>query len=204
MANSKGKNTVSAVEELAAPIAESLGLRIWDVRYLKEGSQWYLRVFIDKDGGVDINDCENMSRAIDEPLDRLDPIDGEYILEVSSPGIERELIKPEHFLQFIGADIMVKMIRPIDGVGKEFKGVLTAFDDGMVTVTDHSGENTVTISKKDAAYIKLDDLMHADENYGKPDYFTPDGVHPNPNGAAFIAKHYLEAVKPLIDEIIAK
>ena len=158
MANSKGKNTVTAVEELAAPIAEGLGLRIWDVRYLKEGSQWFLRIFIDKDGGVDINDCENMSRAVDEPLDRLDPIEGEYILEVSSPGVERELIRPEHFEQFIGADIMVKMIRPIEGIGKEFKGVLTAYEDGMVTITDHSGENTVTISKKDAAYIKLDDF----------------------------------------------
>ena len=158
MANSKGKNTVTAVEELAAPIAEGLGLRIWDVRYLKEGSQWFLRIFIDKDGGVDINDCESMSRAVDEPLDRLAPIEGEYILEVSSPGIERELIRPEHFEQFIGADIMVKMIRPIEGIGKEFKGVLTAYEDGMVTITDHSGENTVTISKKDAAYIKLDDF----------------------------------------------
>ncbi len=158
LANSKGKNTVTVVEELAAPIAESLGLRIWDVRYLKEGSQWYLRVFIDKDGGVDINDCENMSRALDEPLDKADPIDGEYILEVSSPGVERELIRPAHFEEFIGADIMVKMIRPIEGIGKEFKGVLTAYEDGMVTVTDHSGENTVTINRKDAAYIKLDDF----------------------------------------------
>lgn len=158
MANSKGKNIVTAVEELVAPIARDLGLRIWDVRYLKEGSQWFLRIFIDKDGGVDINDCESMSRAVDEPLDRLDPIEGEYILEVSSPGIERELIRPEHFEQFIGADIMVKMIRPIEGIGKEFKGVLTAFEDGMVTVTDHSGENTVTVSRKDAAYIKLDDF----------------------------------------------
>ena len=158
MANSKGKNTVTAVEEIARPIADDLGLKIWDVRYLKEGSQWYLRVFIDKDGGVDINDCERMSRALDEPLDQADPIDGEYILEVSSPGIERELVKPEHFAAFIGADIMVKMIRPIDGIGKEFKGVLTAFEDGEVTVTDHSGENTVTINKKDAAYIKLDDF----------------------------------------------
>ena len=150
MANSKGKNTVSAVEELAAPIAASLGLRIWDVRYLKEGAAWYLRVFIDKDGGVDINDCE--------AIDRLDPIDGEYILEVSSPGVERELVRPEHFEEFIGADIMVKMIRPIEGIGKEFKGVLTAFEDGTVTVTDHSGENTVTIGKKETAYIKLDDF----------------------------------------------
>ena len=158
MANSKGRSTVTVVEELARPIADELGLRIWDVRYLKEGSQWFLRIFIDKDGGVDINDCERMSRALDEPLDEADPIPGEYILEVSSPGVERELVRPGHFEQFIGADIMVKMIRPIDGIGKEFKGVLTGYDDGMVTVTDHSGENTVTISKKDAAYIKRDDF----------------------------------------------
>lgn len=158
MANSKGKNTVSVVEEIVRPIADELGLDIWDVRYLKEGSQWFLRIFIDKDGGVDINDCERMSRAIDEPLDRADPIDGEYILEVSSPGIERELVKSAHFDAFIGADIMVKMIRPIEGIGKEFKGVLTAYEDGEVTITDHSGENTVTINKKDAAYIKLDDF----------------------------------------------
>ena len=152
------KNTVALVEELAAPIAESLGLRIWDVRYLKEGSQWFLRIYIDKDGGVNINDCEAMSRAIDKPLDELDPIEGEYILEVSSPGIERELIRDRHFEAFIGADVMVRMIRPIEGVGKEFKGVLTAYDNGEVTITDHSGENQVTIRKKDAAYIKLDDF----------------------------------------------
>jgi len=158
MANSKGKNTVTVVEEIARPIAEGLGLSIWDVRFLKEGSQWFLRVFIDKDGGVDINDCERMSRALDEPLDEEDPIAGEYILEVSSPGVERELVRPEHFEQFIGADIMVKMIRPIKGIGKEFKGVLTAYEGGEVTITDHSGENTVTILKKDAAYIKLDDF----------------------------------------------
>ena len=158
MANSKGKNTVSIVEEIARPIAEELGLRIWDIRYLKEGSQWFLRIFIDKDGGVDINDCERMSRALDEPLDEADPIAGEYILEVSSPGIERELIRPEHFEEFIGADIMVKMIRPIEGIGKEFKGVLDGYEDGEVTISDHSGENTVTINKKDAAYIKLDDF----------------------------------------------
>ena len=158
MANNKGRNTAAIVTDIAAPIAQSLGLRIWDVRYLKEGAQWYLRIFIDKDGGVDINDCEAMSRALDEPLDREDPIDGEYILEVSSPGIERELLRPEHFEQFIGADIMVKMIRPLEGIGKAFSGVLTAYEDGEVTITDHSGENVVTINKKDAAYIKLDDF----------------------------------------------
>ena len=158
MAKSKGKSVISEVREIVTPFAESLGLDIWDIRYLKEGSQWYLRIFIEKDGGVDINDCENLSRAIDKPLDEKDPIENEYILEVSSPGIERELINDEHFEKFIGADIMVKMIRPIEGIGKEFKGKLTGYDHGDVEITDHSGENSVVISKKDAAYIKLDDF----------------------------------------------
>lgn len=154
----KKKNTVALVEEIAAPLSEKMGLRLWDVRYVKEGSSWYLRIFIDKDGGVDINDCENFSRAIDAPLDELDPIDGGYILEVSSPGIERELVKDRHFDEFIGADVMVRMIRPIEGIGKDFKGVLTFYEKGEVTITDHSGEHQVTINRKDAAYIKLDDF----------------------------------------------
>ena len=159
MANNKKKGTASAVWELVQPIVEGFNLVLWDVRYEKEGSQWFLRVFIDKeDGAVDINDCENVSRAIDKPLDELDPITDNYILEVSSPGVERELILDEHFEKFIGADIMVKMIRPIDGIGKEFKGVLKAYEGGMVTIADHSDENEITISKKDAAYIKLDDF----------------------------------------------
>lgn len=89
MALSKGKNTVLSVESLVKPIAKKMGLDIWDIRYQKEGAVWYLRIFIDKDGGVDINDCEALSKAVDTPLDELNPIDGEYILEVSSPGIER-------------------------------------------------------------------------------------------------------------------
>lgn len=159
MASNKKKGTASAVWELVQPIVQGFNLVLWDVRYEKEGSQWFLRVFIDKeDGAVDITDCENVSRAIDKPLDELDPITDNYILEVSSPGVERELILDEHFEKFIGADIMVKMIRPIDGIGKEFKGVLKAYDGGQVTIGDHSEENEITISKKDAAYIKLDDF----------------------------------------------
>lgn len=158
MASNKKKGTASAVWELAEPIVKDFGLELWDVRYVKEGAQWYLRVFIDKDGGVDINDCENVSRAIDKPLDDLDPITDNYILEVSSPGVERELILDAHFEKFIGADIMVKMIRPVEGIGKEFKGVLKAYSDGEVTIRDHSDENEIVISKKDAAYIKLDDF----------------------------------------------
>lgn len=158
MAKSKGGVTVSKVRQLCEPIINELGLSLWDVRYVKEGAGWFLRIYIDKDGGVDINDCEAVSRAVNEPLDELDPIENAYCLEVCSPGIERELIRDEHFEQFIGADIMIKMRVPIDGIGKEFKGVLKSYDDGMVTIRDHSDENEVTISKKDAVWIKLDDF----------------------------------------------
>lgn len=158
MAKSKGGVTVSKVRQLCEPIISELGLSLWDVRYVKEGAGWFLRIYIDKDGGVDINDCEAVSRAVNEPLDELDPIENAYCLEVCSPGIERELIRDEHFEQFIGADIMVKMRVPLDGIGKEFKGVLKSYDDGMVTIRDHSNENEVTISKKDAVWIKLDDF----------------------------------------------
>ncbi len=158
MAKKKGGNTVQSVWKLAEPIVNSFGLKLWDVRYVKEGASWYLRIYIDRDEGVTIEDCENVSRAVDTPLDELDPIDGEYCLEVCSPGIERELIRDEHFLEYIGADIMVKMIRPIDGIGKEFNGVLKAYENSQITVEDHSGENEVTFNKKDAVYIKLDDF----------------------------------------------
>ncbi len=158
MAKSKGGVTVSKVRQLCEPIINELGLSLWDVRYVKEGAGWFLRIYIDKDGGVDINDCEAVSRAVNEPLDELDPIENAYCLEVCSPGIERELICDEHFEQFIGADIMVKMRVPIDGIGKEFKGVLKSYDDGTVTIRDHSDENEVTVSKKDAVWIKLDDF----------------------------------------------
>ncbi len=158
MAKKKGGNTVSSVWALVEPIVNSQGLRLWDVRYVKEGASWYLRIYIDRDEGVTIEDCENVSRAVDAPLDELDPIDGEYCLEVCSPGIERELIRDEHFGAYLGADIMIKMIRPIEGIGKEFNGVLKAYEDGVVTVEDHSGENEVSFNKKDAVYVKLDDF----------------------------------------------
>ena len=158
MAKSKGGVTVSKVRELCEPIVKDFGLSLWDVRYEKEGADWYLRIFIDKEDGVDITDCEKVSRAINTPLDELDPIENAYCLEVCSPGIERELVRDEHFMQFIGADIMVRMRRPIEGIGKDFCGVLKGYDDGMVTIADHSGENEVTIDKKDAAWIKLDDF----------------------------------------------
>ncbi len=158
MAKSKGGNTVNAVTALVKPIVEQCGLKLWDVRLEKEGGSYYLRIYIDKDEGVSIDDCEKVSRAVDAPLDELDPIDSEYCLEVCSPGIERELIKDEHFEQFIGADVMIKMIRPIENIGREFCGKLKSYDKPNVTIEDHSGENEVTFNKKDAVYIKLDDF----------------------------------------------
>lgn len=152
----KGGNTVAVVRELAKPIAEELGLEIWDVRFLKEGSQWYLRIFIDKEGGVSIDDCVDFTHAINKPLDEADPIEQAYCLEVSSPGIERELVRDEHFQKSIGKKIMLKTIRPVDGE-REFKGILEAFDGAAVTVkvNDESGK---VFTVKETAWIKLDDF----------------------------------------------
>ena len=155
---SKGSTVCDAVRAIAEPVAQQCGVEIWDVRYLKEGAEWYLRIFIDKEEGISIDDCEAVSRALDEPLEKNDPIKDAYILEVSSPGIERELIRMEHFDRFIGADVMVHLIRPMEILGRDFKGVLHSHDKETVTITDHSGENQVTINKKDAAWIKLDDF----------------------------------------------
>lgn len=158
MAEKKQGNTVSVVWDLAKPIAEKLGLNLWDVRFQKEGAVWYLRIFIDKPSGVTIEDCEAMSRAIDEPLDKLDPIEQNYCLEVSSPGIERDLIRDEHFEEFLGAPIMVKLIRPNENGVRELKGTLIAHDKDSVTLMLDGNEKT-TIQKKNTVYIKLDDFL---------------------------------------------
>lgn len=155
--SSKKVNTAQAVEELVKPIAEEMGLRIWDVKFVKEGAMWYLRIFIDKDSGVSIEDCENLTRAIDKPLDDLDPIEQNYCLEVSSPGIERELVKEEHFDEFLSAPVMLKLHRPDENGEKEIKGTLTAHDKESVTVMTETGRQYV-IKKKDCVYIKLDDF----------------------------------------------
>ncbi len=158
MAEKKNRktNTVEAVTELVKPIVEQLGLTLWDVRFLKEGATWYLRIFIDRDSGVTIEDCENVTHAVDKPLDDLDPIEQNYILEVSSPGIERELLRPEHFDAFLGAGVMIRLIRPDDKGERDFKGTLTAHDKDTVTVMTDGTERV--INKKDTVYIKLDDF----------------------------------------------
>ncbi len=152
----KGGNTVKIVWDIVEPLAKELGLSIWDVRFLKEGSQWYLRVFIDKEGGVGIDDCVNLSHAIDGPLDEANPIEQAYILEVSSPGVERDLVRDEHFEKYIGEKIKVKMIRPVEGK-REFSGVLENYDNGNITIRleDESG---FSFTKKEASFVKLDDF----------------------------------------------
>lgn len=152
----KKSNTVEAVTKLVKPIVEEMGLSLWDVRFVKEGAAWYLRIFIDKDSGVSIDDCEAVTRAIDQPLDELDPIEQNYFLEVSSPGIERELTKPEHFDAFLGAPVMLKLIRPNQQGERELSGTLIAHDKDTVTVALEGTESV--INKKDTVYIKLDDF----------------------------------------------
>lgn len=157
MARKKGGNTVEAVWELAEPIVEGLKLLIWDVRFVKEGANWYLRIYIDSENGITIEDCEAVSRAIDEPLDKLDPIDQNYCLEVSSPGLERELVRQEHFDCFLGEDVLIKMIRPLDEIGKEFGGVLKQADKNDFIV-EVEGRGDIQIAKKDTVWVKLDDF----------------------------------------------
>ena len=150
------KNTVAVVWDIAKPIADSLGLDLWDVRFQKEGANWYLRIFIDKEGGVEIDDCVNMSHAIDEPLDRLDPIEQSYNLQVSSAGIERDLVRDEHFVKYVGEKIMLKLPRAVDGM-KEFHGILEKYADGVLTVSYADGR-TLEVNKKETSWVKADDF----------------------------------------------
>ncbi len=149
-------NTVAKVAEIVAPYAEELGLDIWDIRFIKEGTDWYLRIFIDKDSGVSIDDCVDLTHAITKPLDDADPISQSYLLEVSSPGVERELITDSHFEKYIGAAVMMRLIRPIDKV-RDFSGTLKTYANGLITVELADGEE-LTVNKKETSYVKLDDF----------------------------------------------
>lgn len=149
----KSGNTVEKVWELADPIAQKLGLQIWDIRFLKEGANWFLRIFIDKDSGVGIEDCENMSRAINTPLDELDPISQSYCLEVCSPGMERELVRKEHFKAFLGSPVKIKLIRPLEDGNREVIGILKDFKDNTVILETDNGE--ISLAKKDTSWVRL-------------------------------------------------
>lgn len=155
MNKTKGnKNVAAMVEAWAAPIAAEHGLTVWDTEFKKEGADWVLRIYIDVDGrNISTEDCEVVSRAVEVILDREDPIEQAYMLEVSSPGLDRVLSRPEHFKKFIGHDVNVKLFSEIGGK-KSFTGELKDFSNGTVTVCV-DGED-ISFEQKAAAIIKLD------------------------------------------------
>ncbi|MCH5250640.1 MAG: ribosome maturation factor RimP [Lachnospiraceae bacterium] len=139
-------------EAILSPIVERFGVEIYDIEYVKEGSDWYLRAYIDKPGGVNINDCENVSRALSDELDKEDFIKDAYILEVSSPGLGRALKKDKHLEKSLGEEVELKLYKPIDKQ-KEFGGILKAYDADTITVTIDNEEKI--FARTDIAIIRL-------------------------------------------------
>lgn len=146
----KQNNTESKVLAILEPILEEKALELADLEFVKEGPNWYLRVYIDKDGGVTIEDCENVSRILEKKLDEADPIEQAYILEVSSPGIDRPLKKPEHFEKYIGEIIDIKLYKPLEGK-KEYQGELKQFNDGVITIIEENGTEKQFVQKETAS-----------------------------------------------------
>ena len=140
------------VAGFARPIVEAHGCSLWDVEYVREGSERFLRLYIEKEGGVDITDCEAISRAVDPILDEKDPIPESYHFEVCSAGLERKLTRPSDFERFMGSPIMVKLYRPRNGL-KEIPGILRGYEDGKVTV--EAGKETITFEKSEVAMVRL-------------------------------------------------
>ncbi len=146
------KKVTEVCAELAQPFVEAAGCTLWDVEYVREAGTWFLRVYIDAPEGVDINQCEAVSRPLSDALDETDPIEGSYVLEVGSAGAGRTLRKPEHFAAYLGEKVDVRLYRPKDGK-KEFTGVLKSFENGDVTVT--LGDGDVTFGKQEIALVRL-------------------------------------------------
>ena len=145
----KVTDTVAA---LAAPFVEAAGCSLWDVEYVKEAGEWFLRVYIDKEGGVSIDDCEAVSRPLSDRLDEEDPIEGSYTFEVSSAGADRALKKPEHFARFQGSEVEVKLYRPREG-RKNIVGILSGYQDGDVTLEVNGAP--LSLEKKEIALVRL-------------------------------------------------
>ncbi|MDR3983731.1 MAG: ribosome maturation factor RimP [Dysosmobacter sp.] len=148
------KKITELTAELAAPVIAERGCTLWDVEYVKEAGTWYLRVLLDKEGGVDILDCEAVSRRLSDLLDEADPIEGSYTLEVGSAGAERALKRPGDFQRYLGSAVLVKLYRNQDG-RKEFPGVLTGYDEATGDVTITVGKQEMTFAKKDIALVRL-------------------------------------------------
>ena len=148
----KGNGYEIRAEELLKPIVERFGVEIYDVEYVKEGAEWYLRAYIDKEGGVNIMDCENVSRAFSDVLDEQDFIKDAYILEVSSPGLGRTLKKDRHLLKSIGMEVELKTYKPINKC-KEFAGVLESFDENEIVINENGTKKQ--FNRADIAIIRL-------------------------------------------------
>ena len=142
-------------EALMQPIAKKLSLKIYDVEFVKEGEDYYLRVYIDKEGGVTIDDCEAASRALSDELDKEDFISEAYILEVSSPGLGRTLKKQRHFLNSLGEEIEIKTYKPIDGM-KEFTGILKDYKDDTVIIETDVGDMSFSADMIAKASLTID------------------------------------------------
>ena len=140
------------VASFAEPIVKQHGCELWDVEYVREGSEYFLRLYLDKEGGVDIDDCEAISRAMDPILDEADPISGSYHFEVCSAGLERVLKRPGDFARFLGENITVKLYRPRNGL-KEIPCVLRGYDNGRLTV--EAGKEEITFEKSEVALVRL-------------------------------------------------
>ena len=147
------KKVTELVAELAAPAVAEQGCTLWDVEYVREAGQWYLRLYLDKDGGVDILDCEAVSRKVSDLLDQADPIEGSYTFEVSSAGAERPLKRPSDFERFLGSPVLVKTYKPKDG-RKEFAGVLAGYDNGAVLL-DMGGAEPLRCESPERALVRL-------------------------------------------------
>ena len=150
------RNVAGTVWELVEPIAEELGYVIWDVEFVREGSTWYLRITIDSDEGISIDDCEKLHRAIDAPLDEADPIEQAYTLEVSSPGIERSLKYPWHFGVFVGEELNIRLYAPLAEAGgvKQLRAVLSAYDeDEDILHLETKDGKTVDLPREKAAAV---------------------------------------------------
>ena len=140
------------VTSFAKPIVEEKGCTLWDVEYVREGSERFLRVYIDKEGGVCIDDCEAVARAIDPILDEKDPIQESYHFEVCSAGLERALKRPSDFEQFMGSPILIKLYRPRNGL-KEIPGILRGYDQGRITL--EAGKENIVFEKSEVALCRL-------------------------------------------------
>ncbi|MBO4940599.1 MAG: ribosome maturation factor RimP [Clostridia bacterium] len=139
--------------DMATPVAETLGCYIYDTEFVKEGTMKYLRIYADKeDGGISIDECERINRKMGEILDREDPIKENYVLEVSSPGIERKLKTPQHFEKYNGRQIDLGLYKAVDG-SKALSGILKGFKNEMITVETDSGEKTFGLD--DVTFVKL-------------------------------------------------